>query len=169
MSFPKFHPWVDLMLKIMLGGRDDTFYSFEVAVAPPMLNSATPILIYEREARSRQWALGSPGAVSSRCWPVVESLAETHSVPARQMRCWGSRAETTRYPSERAPQDRFVYLPGLPRRGGPPAVDLTLPTTWRRSFRELGYTSNCVRQMLAGPRTRHRGGTLLVNNSWMAM
>ena len=53
--------------------RGDTLYSFEVAVAPPMLNSATPILIYEREARFRQWAwaLGSPGAVSSRCWPVV--------------------------------------------------------------------------------------------------
>ena len=32
-----------------------------------------------------------------------------------------------------------------------------------------GYTSNCVRQMLAGPRTRHRGGTLLVNNFWTAM
>ena len=34
------------------------------AVAPPMLNSATPILIYEREARSRQWANARHGSAS---------------------------------------------------------------------------------------------------------
>ena len=159
--------------------RGDTLYSFEVAVAPPMLNSATPILIYEREARSRQWANARHGPASGHGQPRrgeqsvlagCSSRSPRHT--ASQRGRWFAEAVGRRPPGTRRRGHRRTV--SCTSRVSPEEADHRLviphsPPLEGGPSRELGYTSNCVRQMLAGPRTRHRGGTLPVNNSWMAM